>query len=250
MIHGIPSHGGLWREVAVQLSTRARVIAPDLLGYGKSDASGGAPVDIVSQSGYLLQVLDELGVQRVTVVGHDIGGGVAQILAVQHTDRVARLGLVNSVCYDSWPIPEMKAAQKTAGVVEHLPPGLTSEGLKLFLGRGFVNQDRADRFLDDFLDRFSKGDGMKQFAEHARALDPTPTRELAPRLPELSMPVAVVWGRQDPFQKPKYAERLASDIPDAELTWIDDASHFAPADAPAQVAAALNRLLDRKPLVA
>jgi 2-hydroxymuconate-semialdehyde hydrolase len=63
-------------------------------------------------------VLDELGVQRATVVGHDIGGGVAQILAVWHPERVARLGLVDSVCYDSWPIPEMRAARKTAGVVE------------------------------------------------------------------------------------------------------------------------------------
>jgi 2-hydroxymuconate-semialdehyde hydrolase len=246
LIHGIPTHGGLWRDVAAQLSARARVIAPDMLGYGSSSAPGDHPVDIVSQAGYLLRVLDGLGVRRATVVGHDIGGGVAQILAVRHANRVERLGLVNSVCYDSWPIPEMKAAQKTAGVVEHLPAGLTSQGLKLFLRRGFVHQDRADRFLDDFLERFAREDGMKLFAAHARALDPAPTQEIAPLLPGLTLPVAVVWGRKDPFQKPKYAERLASDIPTAELTWIDAASHYAPADAPAPVVTALERLLDRR----
>jgi len=183
MIHGIPTHGGLWRDVAARLSSRARVIAPDMLGYGRSDAPRGRPVDIESQAGYLLRVLDELGVRRATVVGHDIGGGVAQILAVRHGERVTRLGLVNSVCYDSWPIPEMKAARATAGVVEHLPPGLTSQGLKLFLRRGFVHGDRADRFLDDVLERFAEEDGMQVFAEHARALDPAPTQALAPRLP-------------------------------------------------------------------
>jgi len=245
LIHGIPTHGGLWCDVAAQLSARARVIAPDMLGYGRSSAPDGHPVDIVSQAGYMLRVLNELGVRRATVVGHDIGGGVVQILAVRHADSVERLGLVNSVCYDSWPIPEMKAAQKTAGVVEHLPPGLTAQGLKLFLRRGFVHQNRGDRFLDDFLKPFSEADGMKVFAEHARALDPTPTQELAPRLPSLTLPVAVIWGRKDPFQKPEYAERLASDIPTAELTWIDDASHYAPADTPERVAAALSRLLDR-----
>jgi 2-hydroxymuconate-semialdehyde hydrolase len=247
LIHGIPTHGGLWTEVAMRLASRAWILAPDMLGYGESSSPDGAAVDIQAQASYLLQVLDRLGIDRATVVGHDIGGGVAQILAVRYAERTARLALVNSVCYDSWPIPEMKVAQKTAGVVEHLPPGLTTEGLKLFLRRGFVHQDRADRYLDSFLERFSEKDGMKVFAEHARALDPTPTQELAPRLPELRVPVTIVWGRQDPFQKPKYAERLASDIPAAELTWIDDASHYAPADAPEPVAAALERLLERSP---
>jgi len=86
---------------------------------------------------------------------------------------------------------------------------------------------------------------MKVFAEHARALDPTPTQEIAPLLPKLRIPVAVVWGRRDPFQKPKYGERLVKDIPTAEVTWIDEASHYSPADAPDQVAPALGRLLDQ-----
>jgi 2-hydroxymuconate-semialdehyde hydrolase len=245
LIHGIPTHGGLWSEVAARLAERARVVVPDMLGYGASDPPSGQPVDIESQAGYLLDVMEELGIERATVVGHDIGGGVAQILALRHRERVARLGLVNSVCYDSWPIPEMKALQKTAGAVRHLPPGLTTDGLKLVLRRGFVDDDRAGRYLDGFLEPFSQGDGLKVFVEHALALDPQPTEELAPLLPTLRVPVAVVWGRQDPFQKPEYAERLATDIPSAALTWIADASHFAPVDAPEAVAAALSALLDR-----
>jgi 2-hydroxymuconate-semialdehyde hydrolase len=245
LVHGIPTHGGLWNEVAAQLAARAHVLAPDMLGYGQSSPPNGAAVDIESQAGYLLRVLDALGLARATVVGHDIGGGVAQIIAVRHPDRVRRLGLVNSVCYDSWPIPEMKAIQKTAGAFEHLPAGLTTGGLKLWLRRGFVDQDRAGRYLDDFLEPFSHRDGLKVFVEHARALDPRVTEELAPLLPELQIPVAVAWGRQDPFQKPRWAERLADDIPGAELTWIDEASHYAPADAPERVTAALERLLDR-----
>jgi len=137
LIHGIPTHWGLWSDVAARLAGRAHVVAPDMLGHGLSPATDGRPVDIVAQAGYLLEVFDGLGIDRATVVGHDIRGGVAQILAVRQMERVARLGLVNSVCYDSWPIPAMKAARKTAGVVEHLPPALTAEGLKLFLRRGF-----------------------------------------------------------------------------------------------------------------
>jgi 2-hydroxymuconate-semialdehyde hydrolase len=247
LLHGIPTNAELWRDVIPRLSTRTRVIAPDLLGYGRSDAPQGQPVDIVAQAGYMLELLDVLGVERATVVGHDIGGGVAQILATRHAERVERMGLVNAVCYDSWPIPEMKALQATAPVVEHAPAGLTMEGIKLGLRRGFVHQDRAGDFLDAFLEPFSTPEGLDVFVELARSLDNRSTQEVAPALSDLRMPVAVAWGRQDPFQPPKWAERLAADIPTAELTWIEDASHFAPADAPEAVADALLGLLDRAP---
>ena len=247
LLHGIPTNGELWRDVIPRLAAQAQVIAPDMLGYGRSDAPGDKPVDIASQANYMLALLDALEVERATVVGHDIGGGVAQILAVRHPGRVERLGLVNAVCYDSWPIPEMKAIQATAPVMGYLPAGLTTEGLELGLRRGFVHKERAEPFLETFLKPFSTHEGMQVFLEHARSLDSRHTEEIAPELPKLRIPVAVVWGKQDPFQKPKWAERLATDIPTAELTWIEDSSHFAPADAPDEVAEALERLLQRSP---
>lgn len=245
LIHGIPTHGLLWADAGPRLAARARVIAADMLGYGRSDRPGGRPVDIVAQAGYLLELLDALQVGTATVVGHDIGGGVAQILAVRHPERVARLGLVDSVCYDAWPIPEMKAIQATAPLVERMPAGLTTEGIKLGLRRGFVDQQRADRFLDRFLEPFATPEGLDVFVEHVRSLHSASTEEIAPLLPRLAMPAAVIWGRQDPFLKPELGERLATDIPGAELTWVEGAGHFAPVDAPNEVAAALSRLLER-----
>lgn len=245
LLHGIPTNSELWRDVVPRLAHRARAIAPDLLGYGRSDAPGGLPLGVEAQTEYVLELLDSLGVERVTVVGHDIGGAVAQILATRHPDRVERLALVNSVCYDNWPIPEMKALQAAAGVVEHLPARLTTKGVELGLRRGFVHQDRAESFLDAFLEPFSTAEGLDVFVEHARALHCRPTEEAAPRFPSIAVPTAIIWGRQDPFFEVKWAERLAADIPTAELTLVDEASHFAPADAPEPVAEALLRLLER-----
>ena len=245
LLHGIPTNGELWREVAPRLAGRARVIVPDLLGYGQSDAPAGAHFGIEAQAGYMLELLDALDIERTTVVGHDIGGGVAQILAVRHSERVERLGLVNAVCYDSWPVPEMKLIQKAAGVVEHLPAGLTTEGIELGLRRGFTHKDRADTFLNAFLEPFATAEGLHVFVEHARALHSGPTEEVAAAFPTLRIPVVIAWGEQDPFLKLHWGERLASDIPTAELVRIPDASHFSPAEAPGEVAAALERLLDR-----
>jgi 2-hydroxymuconate-semialdehyde hydrolase len=245
LIHGIPTSGLLWTDVAERLAPRARVLAVDLLGYGLSARPAGLAVDVLAQAGYLVELLDALGVERATVVGHDIGGGVAQNLAVRYPERVERLGLVNSVCYDSWPIPEMKAIRAASPVVGIVPPGLTTEALELGLRRGFHHSERAEPFLDAFLEPFSTPEGMAVFLEHVHSLDSRHTEEIAPRLRELRVPAAVVWGREDPFQKAHWGERLAADIPGAELTLVDDASHFAPADAPEPVAGALLRLLER-----
>lgn len=245
LLHGIPTNGELWRDVAPQLASRARVIVPDLLGYGRSVAPGGKPVDITAQAGYMATLLDQLEIERATVVGHDIGGGVAQILATRYPEQVERLGLVNSVCYDSWPIAEMKALKLAAPVVGYVPPGLTTKTMEMDLRRGFVHKERAKPFLDTFLEPFSNPDGMQVFLEHVRALDSRSTEEVAPALPTLRIPTAIIWGEQDPFQEIRYGERLAQDVPGAELTRIPDSSHFAPADAPDAVADALLKLLAR-----
>lgn len=245
LIHGLPSNHLLWRDVVPALAAHARVIAVDLLGYGASDVPAGKPVDIVAQAGYIAELLDEFDVERATVVGHDIGGGVAQILAVQRRALVGRLALIDAVCYDIWPVLEARLLRRTAPLVAHTPAALVATGLKLGLQRGFVNHDRGAAWLDLFLTPFSSDAGVEVLLEHVRSLSSAPTELVAPLLPTLAVPVAVIWGAQDPFLKPAYGERLARDIPGAELTLIEQASHFSPVDAPAEVADALLRLLAR-----
>ena len=245
LIHGIPTNGALWREVAPRLAGRARALVPDLLGYGRSGPPNGRPTDIPAQAGYLVELLDRLGIPRTTVVGHDLGGGIAQYLAVHHPDRVERLGLIDSVCYDNWPIPEMRALQLGAPVVRYFPAGLVLGTVQWDLRRGFADHERARPFLDAFLEPFSTPTGLNTFVELAGALDATTTELLAPELPRLRMPVAIIWGEEDPFLEIAYGERLAREIPGATLTRVPGASHFVPADAPDAVADALLRLLDR-----
>ncbi len=245
LLHGIPTHGQLWDEVGPRLAAAARVIVPDLLGFGRSAAPAGLPVDIASHAAYMGELLDALGTPRATVVGHDIGGGIAQILAAHHRGRVERLGLVNSACYDAWPVPGMRAIQAAAPLVKQLPARLVMRGIRRGLRRGFVHSERADAYLERFVRPFSTPDGLRRFVNQACALDNRHTQAVAPLLPTLRVPVEVIWGTQDPFLETRWAERLASEIPTAELARIPDASHFAPADAPAEVAAAILRLLRR-----
>lgn len=247
LVHGIPTNHALWWDVVPRLAPHARGLAVDLLGYGRSDRPDGQPLDIAAHADRAVALLDALAVARVTVVGHDIGGGVAQLLAVRHAARVERLALVDAVCYDAWPVPAMQALKLAARghVLEHLPAHPTVAALRAGLRTLFAHQERADRFLDAFVAPFASADGMDAFAAHVRALDSAHTEAIAPALRRLALPAAVVWGRHDHQLPPELAERLARDIPGAELTWVDDASHFVPCDRPDIVADAVLRLLGR-----
>jgi len=105
LIHGIPTNGYLWRHVIPPLAARWSVVTLDLLGYGASDKPPGADLRIAAQTRLVVEVLHQLGVQVTAIVGHDIGGGIAQLIAVEHSSLVDRLILVDSITYDSFPEP-------------------------------------------------------------------------------------------------------------------------------------------------
>lgn len=112
LIHGIPTNSLMWREIIPHLAKHHRVIAPDLLNYGQSEKPQSADVSINAQSRMIVQLMDTLGVRRADVVAHDIGGGVAQLIAVHYPEKIKKLVLIDSVCFDSWPIPEFEPLQK------------------------------------------------------------------------------------------------------------------------------------------
>lgn len=245
LVHGIPTNHRLWWDVVPALAGRARVVAVDMLGYGDSDDPDGWGVDLASQASYLVRLLDALGLDRVTVVGHDLGGGVAQILAVTNPRRVAALGVVDGVCYDGWPVPVVRALKLAWPVLAQLPPPALAAVLRPGLRLLFAQQDRAAAFLDRFVEPWERPQGPRTFTRHLRALDSVFTQTVAPFLPGLEVPAEVLWGRKDHQMKPGYGERLARDIPGARFTWAEEASHFVPADQPELVAQVVGRLLDR-----
>jgi 2-hydroxymuconate-semialdehyde hydrolase len=248
LVHGIPTNHRLWSDVVPAVCHRTRAFAVDLPGYGDSEAPDGQPVDLASQASAILALLDALGLDRVVVVGHDLGGGVAQILAVTSSERVAGLGVVNGVCYDGWPVPLVRALKAGWPLVGQLPPQLLATALRPALRTLFGHQERAASFIEHFVEPWARAGGPRLLTRHLRSLDSVFTETVAPFLPRLAVPAEVVWGCKDHQMKPRFGQRLADDLPDARLTWVDDANHFVPADRPDVVAEAVLRLVDRSGL--
>lgn len=242
LLHGIPTSSLLWRNIIPELAVGRRVVAPDLLNYGRSDKPRDADVSIQAQSRIVLGLMDALGIHRADLVAHDIGGGVAQILAVNHPERINRLVLADAVCFDSWPIPEFKPLQEP-GAEEKMSTQELEQMQRDFLPKGMHDQSAATSELADMIvEPWLGEEGKHAFFRNLRRLNPEYTLAIADELKRLPHPTLVLWGRHDAFQKPEYAEKLRDAIPNAELEWVDSA-HWITEERPEEVAEQLLRFL-------
>ncbi|MEL6706087.1 MAG: haloalkane dehalogenase [Bacteroidota bacterium] len=104
LLHGIPTHGYLWRNVVDGLDRHGRVIVPDLMGYGASYQGDELSYDGQSQQRYFDAFMDALDLQDVTLVVNDLGSVLGLHWASRHPDRVKRIILVEAAMLDgpSW----------------------------------------------------------------------------------------------------------------------------------------------------
>lgn len=244
-LHGFPTSSHLWSDVVPLLPPGHRAIVVDLLGYGRSDRPGARDVTLRGHAERVLLLLDALRIERACMVGHDVGGGIAQSLAVRHPARVTRLCLVNSVAFDAWPGTEVKVARAMIPLTRHLPPTWVLSILRSDLLRGYVDEARGARSVAQYARPFASAEGRDALMAHLLALDSGETVALAPRLKDIVHPAALVWGAADPFLPPAIGERLRHAIPGATLELVPDARHFTPEEAPDAVARVLAELLDR-----
>jgi len=245
LIHGIPTSSLLWRDVLPELARDRRVVAPDMLNYGRSDKPARADVSIAAQARLMIGLLDALGIRRADVVSHDIGGGVAQILAVRHPERVRRLVLSSAVCFDSWPIPEFEPLQEP-GAEEEMGLDELTKMLREFLPQGVRDSEAlSPEAAEIIMEPWSSEEGKRALFRNLRRLNPEYTLSIADELADLPHETLVLWGREDAFQKPAYAERLRDAIPRTELVWIEGAAHWIMEEKPGEVAETVRGFLDR-----
>ncbi len=235
LIHGIPTSSLMWRAIIPKLATRHRVIAPDLLNYGLSEKPASADVPIAAQSRMIVQLMDALGVRRADVVAHDIGGGVAQLIAVNYPEKIRRLALLDSVCFDSWPIPEFEPLQQP-GAEAAMSLAAFIDMMRGFMPTGVQNKEAmTDEVIEMYLAPWSSEDGKRAFFRNLRRLNKEYTQAIADGLGGMTHPTLVMWGDKDPFQKPAYADKLVAAIPNAQLVWIEDAGHWLIEEKPVEI---------------
>lgn len=230
LMHGIPTNSFLWIHVIPKLAEQYTVIAPDMIGYGMSARSTREDLSLPMQAQHVVALLDGLGIQnKVHVVGHDLGGGVAQILAVNYPDRIGSFVVIDGVTFSNWPLPKVVALR--------YPPAPEFEPSLYFIEKmlreGLFNQQLlTPQLLEAFLAPFNHPTGPKELQEASFALDHHQTEDLVPKLKQLQIPATFLYGQYDRYLPAYWGLRLQETVPNSSFRILPECSHYSMIDNP------------------
>lgn len=230
----------VWEPVIPRMAQGHAVFAFDYPGFGRSggrltveNAKVPRLAELVLRAADVLEVGDTF-----FLAGHDIGGAVGQHITVFNGDRVPKLALVNSVLYDSWPVPRV-ARFRDPEVARSVRPEQLVE-LRRETLRGAVERGLSPAEEEDYLSPWRSEDATRSWTALAAAADSRYTMELVEPLQRLGLPILLVWGEEDSAQPIKYAHRFAREFPQARLVAVPRAGHIPMEDDPEMVGATLS----------
>jgi pimeloyl-ACP methyl ester carboxylesterase len=242
-IHGIPDSSESWVPILERLSKAHVVYAVDLPGYGYSAWPDDRNFSLSAQAEYLREFMDRLGLKHAIVVGHDIGGGIAQILAVREPQRITHLILINSVMADEWPVLEVRMLRTPfIGIATFTM--LENPIWRYMLWKGFADTGKITPEVRQKYGRWFQGtDGRRRLVRNARALDNTDLTKLAPDIAKLLVPTLMLWGRQDRFLPDASALKTCRQMPGCRFLYLEQAGHFVLDEKPDEIANHIQRFI-------
>lgn len=253
LIHGIGDNSTTWTGVHAKLAQRFTVIAPDLLGHGKSDKPR-ADYSTAAYANGMRDLLSVLDIERVTIIGHSLGGGVAMQFAYQFPHLVDRLILVGAggvtrdvniaLRFASLPmgaetlallrLPMVLPAVQLMGRLAGLALGSTA------LGRDLPNMLRI-------LDDLPEPTASSAFTRTLRAVVDW-RGQIVTMLDRCylteAIPVQIIWGQKDSVIPVRHAHMAHAAMPGSRLEIFENSAHFPFHDDPARFLDVVQRFID------
>jgi pimeloyl-ACP methyl ester carboxylesterase len=251
LLHGWPQHWYMWSHVIGALRGERRLLAPDLRGFGWSEAPGYG-YDGETFAADQVALLDALGIERAFVVGHDWGGWTAILLGLVHPDRVERIVVLNA----PHPWPQITPSLIAEGwrswytwvlAAPWLGPGLLRRGwiVRNILSRGNIGTPFRPEEMDAYMQRFRERSrafaASHLYRYYQRAFREAVTGRW--RDHKLTVPTRILFGEHDRYISPKLLAGYQQHADDMEVELVADSGHFIVEEKPELVVARLRSFL-------
>ncbi|MCB1176495.1 MAG: alpha/beta hydrolase [Leptospiraceae bacterium] len=237
LIHGWPTSSFLYRNIAPKLALKNRVIAIDLPGFGLSDKNPNTTYNFNFYEKILSGFIKNLGIEKLGLVVHDLGGPVGLFWACKNKEKISKLAILNTLVY-----PEMSWAVKLFVFSLSLPfvsSFLVSPfGLDLAMLVGVRNEENQTKEMFEGVKApFQTDEDRNALIKTGLDLQPKGFLLISERIKSFKMPVQIIYGETDlilPDIK-KTVKMLKKDIPHANVISIPDCGHFLQEDKPEEV---------------
>jgi pimeloyl-ACP methyl ester carboxylesterase len=253
LLHGFGDTADSWRRILPRLAAGNRVVGLDIPPFGRSSApppiNGTSLVEWYPQC--LRELTEVLGLERVTVVGHSLGGAIALGFALEQPDAVDRLGLIAPAGLGQgapWWWHAVAGRPINWGAFLRLPNPVAGQAIKAgvrnFLEASLVYDARG---MEDVIDQFVALHGgrreLEQLLGIGRSLITGYDGTLIQRAGELQCPVTLIWGREDRLAPAEHAEAFAAAVPQADVHLLERCGHYPQIELPTRVSDVLEELL-------
>ena len=254
-LHGLPSSSFMYRKVIDDLSFEARVLAPDLPGFGNSQKKTPWELSFAEYEGWLDRFITELvpANAKINLILHDIGGPFGLAWAAHHSDRIQSLLILNTSIFIEHFRPPLPAIMGMIPKVGHHLIEMGMQGLLLEEGlkREFhcpMDDDTLQNYCAPY-DHLETREALANvFANYATAYGYL--RDVREQLKRCVFPCTILFGQKDKYCRPSNATAFANHIHGAYVRFIQGAGHFIAEEAPHAVADEMRTLIRQtSPLV-
>jgi pimeloyl-ACP methyl ester carboxylesterase len=228
LIHGYTASVFSWHSTAPQIAENGfHVIAIDLLGFGYSDKPTWFDYSITSQARMIARFMNRLGIGRATIVGSSYGGAVAATLALDYSERVEKLVLVDAVCNDAVKNHPILKLASVPGLGEIITPFLV-DSRRFLRHRMHGTLAAANHHLIDD-NRINSVLRPLKAADAHRSLLATSRNWHADRIERdaylISQPTLIIWGEEDTVIPISDGHKLHDSILNSRLVVLKDCGH-------------------------
>ncbi|MCZ4587648.1 alpha/beta hydrolase [Rhodococcus opacus] len=233
-VHGNPGSGDDWVPLLEKVAAFARVIAPDMPGFGDTERRTNQDFTVPSQAEHLEGIIDQLGVTRAHLVLHDFGGPWGLAWAAAHPQHVASVTLIDTGINRNSHWHGFARLWRTRVVGELVQLMMSRRVNRAIIGR--KNPALPENWLNRIVDHAAPWGTKRAVLQMYRSLDLGVLEgSLTGLLRDLEVPSLVVWGGDDPFIPVEFARRQLASFPGARVDIVPGTGHWPWLDAPDKV---------------
>lgn len=244
LLHGFAAHSYTWRFVIDHLAQAGyHVWSMDLIGSGRSDKPPNAPYGMRLFTQQIEAFMQAKQIDKASIVGNSMGGGLALAMAVMHPKRVESLVLIDALAFPL-KLPFYLVVTRTLGKLSK--PLMGRLMVKQILKQIINDQNKiSEEQIEAYHFPLQTPGGKDAFIKTLQNFNPQELENLALHYKEIQVPILIIWGEKDTWIPLKYFQRLSQVFPKATTVVIPNCGHAPQEECPAEVNKALLQFLKR-----